>query len=114
MDGKVVKEKLKKCGIPLSEIAARMGYENDQRLHSQLKSEDVKTGLLEKICEAIGVDMSFFYPSASSSVIQNNNSGANVQGQSVEVLGGHDMATQLNKKDEQIDRLLSIIEKSSK
>lgn len=114
MDGKIVKEKLKKCGIPLSEIAARMGYENDQRLHSQLKSEDVKTGLLEKICKAIGVDMSFFYPSASSSVVQNNSSGTNVQGQSVQVLGGQDMASLLNKKDEQIDRLLSIIEKSSK
>lgn len=114
MDGKVVKEKLKKCGIPLSEIATRMGYENDQRLHSQLKSEDVKSGLLEKICEAIGVDMSFFYPSASTSVVQNNEKGANVQGQSVQVIGGQEMASILSKKDEQIDRLLSIIEKSSK
>lgn len=37
-----------------------------------------------------------------------------VQGQSVQVLGGQDMVSILNKKDEQIDRLLSIIEKSSK
>lgn len=65
MDGKLVKEKLKKCGVSLSEIAARLGYENDQRLHSQLKSRDVKTGLLEDIARVIGVNMSFFYGDAA-------------------------------------------------
>lgn len=113
MDGKLVKEKLKKCGIPLSEIATRLGYENDQRLHSQLKSSDVKTGLLEQICEAIGVDMSFFYQCAGSpSVVQTNQSGANVQGQSVQVPGA-DLGEIIHKKDEQIDRLLSLLEKQS-
>ena len=85
MNGQQVKAKLKKSGFPLSEIASRLGYENDQRLHSQLKSNDVKTGLLEQLCSAIGVSMSFFYPvedannaiaSGNSAVAVNTNTGS--------------------------------------
>lgn len=85
MNGKIVKDKLKRSGIPLSEIASRLGYDNDQRLHSQLKSNDVKTGILEQICSALGVNMSFFYPnedgknaiaSGDSSVAVAHNTGS--------------------------------------
>lgn len=85
MDGKIVKDKLKKIGVPLSDVASRLGYSNDQRLHSQLKSNDVKTGLLERIADALGVDMSFFYPiydgknaiaSGDRSVAVNTNTGS--------------------------------------
>lgn len=61
MDGKAVKEKLRSLGVNLAELAAKLGYDNDQRLHSQLKAADVKSGLLEEVARAIGCDVSIFY-----------------------------------------------------
>jgi len=115
MDGKLVKEKLKKCGVSLSEIAARLGYENDQRLHSQLKSGDVKTGLLEDIARVIGVNMSFFYGDAAGagSMVQNGGEG-NVQGHSVVSSSADEVAflrDQLKRQQDENSRLLSILEK---
>ena len=61
MDGKSVKEKLRSLGVNLAELATKLGYDNDQRLHSQLKAADVKSGLLEDVARAIGCDVSLFY-----------------------------------------------------
>lgn len=65
MDGKSVKEKLRSLGINLAELATKLGYDNDQRLHSQLKAADVKSGLLEDVARAIGCDVSLFYGGSS-------------------------------------------------
>lgn len=65
MDGKSVKEKLRSLGINLAELATKLGYDNDQRLHSQLKAADVKSGLLEDVARAIGCDVSLFYGCSS-------------------------------------------------
>ena len=65
MDGKSVKEKLRSLGVNLAELATKLGYDNDQRLHSQLKAADVKSGLLEDVARAIGCDVSFFYGGSS-------------------------------------------------
>ena len=60
MKGEEVKDKLKDCDISLHELAKRMEMSH-QLLYQHMKSPDVKTSLLEKICDALGVDMSFFY-----------------------------------------------------
>lgn len=65
MDGKSVKEKLRSLGVNLAELATKLGYDNDQRLHSQLKAADVKSGLLEDVARAIGCDVSLFYGGSS-------------------------------------------------
>ena len=53
MSGKELKEILREEGVNLSELAKKLGFDNDQRLHSALKAEDVKSGLLEAIAKAI-------------------------------------------------------------
>lgn len=72
MSGEEVKEKLKQEGIVFSELARLLGYDSDQRLHSALKANDVRSGLIEDISEKF--------------------------------------ISLLEKKDEQINRLLDIIE----
>lgn len=72
MSGEEVKEKLKQEGIVFSELTRLLGYDSDQRLHSALKANDVRSGLIEDISEKF--------------------------------------ISLLEKKDEQINRLLDIIE----
>ena len=68
MTGQKIKDILRSEGITIADVARMLGHNGDQRLHSALKSDDVKSGLIEDIAL-------------------------------------------LEKKDEQIDRLLTIIEK---
>lgn len=61
MSGEEVKEKLKQEGIVFSELARLLGYDSDQRLHSALKANDVRSGLIEDIARAINKSVSWFY-----------------------------------------------------
>lgn len=61
MKGENLKKKLRDAGFQLSEIANLLGFDNDQRLHSALRSDDIKTGLLEKIAQATNKNVCFFY-----------------------------------------------------
>lgn len=106
MDGKLVKEKLKKCGVPLSEIAARLGYENDQRLHSQLKSNDVKTGLLEQICTVLGVNMSYFYPTDTNNAIASGDSAVAVNTNTGSISANGSDTTALKEQIAMLEKLL--------
>lgn len=81
MSGEEVKEKLKQEGIVFSELARLLGYDSDQRLHSALKANDVRSGLIEDIACAINKSVS-----------------------------SEKFISLLEKKDEQINRLLDIIE----
>lgn len=63
MKGEEVKNKLNACGISLSEIARRLNM-SQQAFSQALNRTDIKTGLIEKICHAINVDLSFFYDCA--------------------------------------------------
>ena len=61
MKGVDVKEKLKKEGFKLKDIAQNLGFANDQRLHSALKSDNVSSGLLENIAKATNKTVGWFY-----------------------------------------------------
>ena len=108
MKGETVKEILKRNGIALNDLAERMG-ESPQNLQSMLRASDIKTGVLERIAEAINKSLYFFYDETQT--INGNNNTA-IQGN-----GNHinsetaEFLSLLRKKDEQIDRLISIIEK---
>ncbi|MDE6493102.1 MAG: hypothetical protein K2O66_03730 [Bacteroidales bacterium] len=65
MKGEDLKKKLRDAGFQLSEIANLLGFDNDQRLHSALRSDDIKTGLIEKIAEATNKSVCFFYNETS-------------------------------------------------
>lgn len=111
MTGQRIKEILAAEDISLAELSRLLGYEGDQRLHNALRSDNVKSGLLEDIARVTHKSVCFFYP--------NDNCGtANAFDSSVAVLGSQNQITTiserflglLEKKDEQIDRLLSLME----
>lgn len=111
MTGQRIKEILAAEGISLAELSRLLGYEGDQRLHNALRSDNVKSGLLEDIARVTHKSVCFFY--------SNDNGGvANASDSSVAVLGSQNQITTiserflglLEKKDEQIDRLLSLME----
>lgn len=61
MKGQKIKEILRAEGIALSDVASLLGYNSDQRLHSALKSDDVKSGLIEEIAKVTNKSIEFFY-----------------------------------------------------
>lgn len=71
MTGETLKTRISSCGVSQAEIARRLGM-SQQSFNQALLVADVKTGLLERICEALGVDMSFFYPVGSTNNTTNN------------------------------------------
>ena len=79
MTGKELKTKLSACGVSQSEIARRLDM-SQQSFNQSLIVNDVKSGLLERIATAIGVDMTFFYPAeGNKAVASGNNSVAAIQ-----------------------------------
>lgn len=108
MSGKELKEILVEEGINLAELASLLGFANDQRLHSALKAEDVKSGLIEKIAKATNKTIGFFYKGVPSVAVKD---GVAVQGDNNEVtMISERFISLLEKKDQQMDRILSMLE----
>ena len=120
MKGEDLKKRLKETSIPMSEIANRLGI-LPQTLYSAFNADDVKSGLLEKLSEALNVPVSFFYGD-SYTITGNNivNSGSNnavnaSDERLLSLLVSKDeqltiSMKQTEKAQSQIDRLLGIIE----
>ena len=107
MNGKEIKEKLQAESINLSELSKRMGYKTDQNLHSVLGAADVKSSVIERIARAIGKPISWFYGDGDNTAA--NKTASLADGPSVP----ENLSDMIAKKDEQIDRLLTILEKMS-
>lgn len=119
MSGKDLKDFLVSHGVVLSELAKMLGFENDQRLHSALRAADVRSGLLEKIAEVLNKNVCFFYGDSSidssmsvSGVSVSHSDFANIKNVKSDDDAVAALVAQLSKKDEQIDRLLSLLEKT--
>lgn len=119
MKGLYVKEILKKNGYTVSAVAEKLGISN-QNLFSLLGKDDVKTSTLERIAEATGLPVSLFYGDThihaqigdnSSAVNGNNNQVNTATGDFMRELAAQRKLTE--KSQEQIDRLLGVIEKLS-
>lgn len=67
MSGEEVRKKLVASGYKMITVANAMGI-IPQNLQSLFKSDDIKTGSLEKIAEAINKDITFFYDTQSTPV----------------------------------------------
>ena len=61
MTGKKIKEILKNNGFSLKYVAEILG-ETPQNFNSMLNAQDIKTGVLERIADAIKKPLYFFYP----------------------------------------------------
>lgn len=111
-----IKEILRKNGITLISVAEKLG-ESSQNLSALLQKDDLRTSLVERISEATGIPISAFYGEAYSSATASGNSVAvSGDGNSVNAISERFMTLlenkdrQIAKKDEQIDRLLGLLE----
>lgn len=112
MSGKELKELLYAEGINLCELAAKLGYSNDQRLHSALKAADVKSGLIESIAKATNKSICFFYRDTPGAYATDGSVAVSGDGNSVTTISERFISL-LEKKDEQMDRLLTLLENQS-
>lgn len=110
MSGEQLKDILAKTGKSYADIANLLGI-SSQSLYQIFKADDVKSGLLEKLCSVLGEDVTLFYGGmvkATNNSLAINGNGNNANNDTSAFL------SLLTKKDEQIDRLLSIIEQMNK
>lgn len=112
MNGNQVKKILQEKGIPIAELARQLNMSR-QALSSVLSNDDVKTGLLEKVALIIGEPVTYFYTGESSgaAVVNGGTVNGNVTGKNEEGPAVSAIVAQLDTKDQQIDRLLRIIER---
>lgn len=111
MSGNELKEILVSHGYNISELATMLGYASAQRLHSALAASDVKTGLVEDIARATGRSIWDFFPEHMRPAAIATDSSIAVAGNSNHVSNTSEkLIALLEKKDEQTDRLLRIIE----
>lgn len=118
MSGEELKKLLIADGVVLSELAEKLGYAGDQRLHSALKAADVKSGLIENIARVLNKSICHYYRGSAITAEGTNvalGDGAHVEGdiknvnnqaidKAIELL-----SRQLDTKDTQIASLLDII-----
>lgn len=124
MTGQELKARIAACGISQSEIARRLGM-SQQSFNQGLNVPDIRTGLLERIAEATGKPLSYFYPAASAT-ITNESSELHVRNNSGVVSGTNngsisavqdtqrlvEILVEANaKKDQQIDKLIALLTK---
>lgn len=61
MSGKELKKILEEGGYNITKVAELMGLVRQKLSQTLNKTSDVKTGTLEKMCQVLNIDMSFFY-----------------------------------------------------
>lgn len=119
MKGLTIKEILRRNGFVLAKVADSLG-ESSQNFSALLAKDDVRTSLVERISEATGLPVSLFYGDTNiatasgdnaSAVAGNNNHVNTKDGDFLKELAAQRKLTE--KSQEQIDRLLGVIEKLS-
>lgn len=109
-----IKEFAEKKNIPLEHVAKDSGI-TVQGLYKIIRENSTKVETLEKIAKSLDVPISVFFEDGNFQTISENN-GIAVTGDSNKIFAAEQakMLDMIAKKDEQIDRLLSIIEISAK
>lgn len=102
MTGQVLKTILKQSGLSFTEISKRLDI-SPQNLQMYFKAQDVNTSTLERLAEALGKDISWFY-SGEPFGVQPSSISVNMNDENAALVA------QLREKDEQISRLMGIIE----
>ena len=109
MTGLQLEQIFQKKSIKKVDVAEALGM-SLQNFCAVFRVQDVKSGIIEKISAATGISIAEIYGEVAYCV---NNSEGNTQvGNGNTINTTHDkLIDSLAKKDEQIDRLLSIIER---
>lgn len=104
MTGNTLKKMILAEGLSVAEVARRLGT-TQQNLTCSLSKEDIKTGLLERVAEAMNRPLSFFYGEAFGpvqSVGDNNTQVTQVAGNYSNVSSDPGVLELLKMKDEQL------------
>lgn len=117
MDGQILKKRVEELTtLSKKEIASRLNV-SDASLSQYFDAKDVKSGLIEKLCEVLDVDLLTLY---------GMNKGGNIVNNGGDVLSGHNVSNQHNEmnqqvldmlrnqldvKDEQIGKLINLLNK---
>lgn len=114
MDGERIKYEIKKKGFTMKRVAKEL-KQSQQNLSAKLNTDDVSSGLIEQICDIIGVRMAELYDGDIISAINNSTAFKGTQScdpRLLDIIQARD--AQNAKSQEQIDRLIAIIEKMQK
>ena len=101
MNGIELRKILGQKNIGIQKLAERMDM-SQSNLSKQFKVQDVKTGILERICEVLGVTMDFFY--GGTKYMKNGGEGYVAKEETVGVAQEKDKANQAaaeEKKEQQ-------------
>lgn len=117
MTGKVLQERIAAVSnIPFNTIAEKIGV-SAQSMYQFFTAKDVKSGLIEKVCEVLDIDIATLYGQGQQQGIINNK-GDVITGDHVANRTNEEskqmisiLDNQLRVKDEQIDKLLNILNK---
>ena len=66
MKGSQIKEKLPALGISIKELAGRLNMSQQNMGRYLNESDDVRTGFMESVCDALDVDYAYFYRDGST------------------------------------------------
>ena len=116
MSGEELKEILYQKHITQADLARILDM-STQSLSQTLKAADIKTGFLEKLCAALDVPMSFFYPSGTTinnmpvygdgnAVTSGNNSPAQIGDPNIVTQLMNELAAQRQQIEKLTDKLL--------
>lgn len=109
MTGKDLRDILSKTGLQWVEIARRLDM-SVQNLQNKLETTDIKTGLLEKICAVLDMDITDFIKSnrVDNTTLPISNT-ATREDKLLAVI--HQQSAQLSKSQQQITDLIEIIKR---
>lgn len=117
MNGKVLQERLQELTtMSFTDIADRLGV-SPQSMYQFFEAKDVKSGLIEKLCEVLDVDLLTLYGIDKAGSIVNNGGdvlqGHNVNNHHTEINQQviDMLRSQLDTKDEQIGKLIDLLNK---
>lgn len=108
MTGERLKQILLRTGENLTTISRKLEI-STQALNSLFRAADVRTGTIEKMCDKLGLNAADFF--ADGDMIKAENHSIAFKGNDNDInTNDEKFLALLAKKDEQMDRLITIIE----
>lgn len=106
MTGEDLKKKLAALGLQQKDIAKKLG-KSHQNLSQMLTAADVRTGLIEELCDAFNLQPSYFYGGVSAT---NHSVALNGNGNDIKTTD-EALVRVIERQSQQISDLIEIISK---